>query len=133
MFFVHPNKSNLLTHKVLPIGSRTMSCLFDYGALGPDVEKKYIKAILNKFPVDIKNEVDLKKILTESIVESQKFIREIVEENMSSVSLRDIKRVQKIFNFYSFYIMYKNKAMEHYENFPNGKNIFLKFVIILRV
>ena len=124
VFFVHPSKSNLLTHKVLPIGSRTLSCLFNYGALTPSIEEMYIKAILSNLPIVSKSNVNLKEMLSDCIVSSQNYIKKIVEENMSSVSLRDIKRVKKILNFYGFYLKYRKEAVAFYKNNPNKGNIF---------
>ena len=106
VFFVHPDKSNALTHKVNPINSRMLQCLFDYGALSPKVELKYVEAIFSEFTNKI-NKTFL-KLFIESVVSAQNFIKKEVSENESSVSLRDIKRVKKIFIFYCYLIRYRN-------------------------
>jgi hypothetical protein len=109
---VHPDKSNALTHKVLPVGTRFLQNLFDYGSLSKEDEKTYVNAILNKISqkVDqIINQEDFVLLFSEIVGFSQNFIRTTVMNNESSVSLRDIKRVKKIFLFYCYFISFKQQ------------------------
>ena len=107
VFLVHPDKTNALTHKVLPIGSRMLQNLFDYGSLSKVDEEKYIKAILQDLAdFEIMGGKVFYNLMVETIVEAQIYIKETVNKNASSVSLRDIKRVKKIFIFYCYFLAF---------------------------
>ena len=111
---VHPSKQNLLSHKVLPISNTLLTITYDFGTLTKEIEHKYISNMLGNFfysggqPLR-GNRLDLKKtfnILLDVTTLCQSFIKNY-KKNESSVSLRDIDRVQKIFRFYSLWIRYR--------------------------
>ena len=54
--------------------------------------------------------------------ECQQFIRNEVEKNLSSVSLRDIQRVKEITQFYYMVLLYKEKV-------PDGEKPFDSFCL----
>jgi hypothetical protein len=110
VFFVHPDKKNALTHKVNPINSRMLQCLFDYGSLSRKVERKYVDAIFGEFKKHMEDH--FWNVFVETVVNAQEFIKKKVSENESSVSLRDIKRVKKLFIFYCYLIKFRNSYKE---------------------
>ena len=106
---VHPDMKNLLSHRVFPLPTRILGYLWDYGSLNENSEKSYIKSMISK----LKLKPEFQNCLVKSIVKSQKYIKEVVEKRQSSVSLRDIKRVVKIFHFFACYVKFRSRK-EHY-------------------
>jgi hypothetical protein len=102
---VHPDMKNLLSHRVFPLPSRILGYLWDYGSLSERSEVNYIESMIRKLKLPGKFE----RCLARSIEQSQNYIKKIVEERQSSVSLRDIKRVIKIFHFYACYVEFRSK------------------------
>ena len=100
---VHPDMKNLLSHRVFPLPPRILGYLWDYGSLSKKSERNYISSMIGK----LKLRPRLKESLADSIKKSQDFIKEIVEKRESSVSLRDIKRVVKIFHFFACYLQFR--------------------------
>lgn len=101
----HPDKQSQLSHQVLPIPSRLLLSLWDFGSLNSKIEKSYIKSILGelKFGNNILDKI------SEIINVCQEFIRKDVEKNPSSVSLRDIQRVKEIIQFFFMVIWYRKQ------------------------
>ena len=105
---VHPDMKNLLSHRVFPIPPRILFDLWDYGSLYKDVEEKYIRAMLSQ----LKLEENYLNCFVEAVLTCQNFIRSDVEKQQSSVSLRDIKRVIRIFKFYYNVIAFRRYVKE---------------------
>lgn len=149
---VHPSKKNLLSHKVLPISNSLLTITYDFGSLTEEIESQYISNILqnifkNSKQVISKNNFSKnnlfyrrdrmrKKNLTNSKFDvetafqillrvtstCQIFIKRY-RNNESSVSLRDIDRVQKIFVFYALWIRFRKLFLQ---------NPILKFIDTLK-
>ena len=119
--------NNSLVYTVNPLPHSLLNFVFDFGNLEEEDEKNYIKSIIKEPIYHIFNENkgnlnkdDLDKIhmfAKDMIVCAQNFIRE--KNDISSVSLREIRR----FNiFYEFFIGYlKNKKDFKYEALENRK------------
>jgi hypothetical protein len=90
-----------------------LTSLWDFGALDPKIEITYISSILKELNFD----PPVLEIISECINECQSFIREDVEKNLSSVSLRDIQRVKEIIQFYYMVLLYKSKYSDGIESF----------------
>ena len=99
-----------LLYTVVPIPEPMLEYVWDYGYLDDDIEKKYIRTMLNtcdQLGEDIKwfNHVVL------AISRSQKFFRE--HEDVSSVSLRDVSRFCRLYNWFRKSIM-KREGVEKF-------------------
>ena len=112
MINVHPSMKNLLSHRVFPIPPRMLSDLWDYGSLSSATETKYVHAMLSQLGLEQR----LLDYFVEAVIMCQNFIKQRVEKEQSSVSLRDIKRVVRIFRFYDSVVRFreliKNKQDE---------------------
>ena len=104
----HPEKKNVLSHQVLPIPTRMLYGLWDFGALDTKIERKYIDSILN----DLNMGPGFMQAFAGAVNKCQEFIRETVEKNNSSVSLRDIQRVKEVVQFYSHLLAYRRRLKE---------------------
>lgn len=102
---VHPRMENLLSHRVFPIPPRMLNDLWDYGSLNDEVENDYINSMIGKLKLIQKFQDCFVKIITFC----HSYIKKTVEKQKSSVSLRDVKRVVRIFKFYYIYIMFREK------------------------
>lgn len=91
-FDLTENREYRLSHRVNPLKLSLLDFVWDYGALPEAIEKEYIKRMLKG------NKTQL-EVLKEVVYISHFFIKNVVEKNQSSVSLRDIDRVNKIFHF----------------------------------
>lgn len=94
---------------MLPISSSLLTKIHDYGSLGKDVERAYIKSMMGS----LFSEVDEDKTygfwsysplrFLEALVDSTSYCQDFVKElnnNASSLSLRDVHRVKVVFSFY---------------------------------
>ena len=93
-----------LIYTVNPLPLSLINYVFDFGHLREEEERKYISSFVqsflsNSFPEN-KNDLydEISKIVCDAIYTCQKFIRDNTE--VSSVSLRDIKRFKKFFEFF---------------------------------
>ena len=92
-----------LAYIVNPLPHSLLNYVFDFGALSKKDEKNYIKHMIN----DIIKENELSDLTKELISLAQNFIRE--KNDISSVSLREIRR---FIVFYKFFIKYINIRKE---------------------
>ena len=118
-----------LVYAVNPLPHSLLNFVFDFGRVSDEDEKKYIINIIDEIQTEYfkkyKNETftdedfkNIKNLAVEMIVESQRFIRE--NNDVSSVSLREIRR----FNiFFEFFYDYLRKKKEMNKNDLNGINI----------
>jgi hypothetical protein len=129
--FTHPSKQNLLSHRVLPISSSLLSKIHDYGSLNKEVEKSYIESMMKSIFVDFDDlEKNKKKqfkrylrTLVNTTSECQGFVKEL-NNNSSSLSLRDIHRVKIIFKFYLTLLHYKKTYDSHNMKFNEFQKMF---------
>ena len=111
------NDNNNLVYKVNPLPHSLLNYIFDFGHLEPNDEKKYIQTILeepikriNKKENYLLSDEQIKKIHifgTELVSKAQNFTRKIIE--ISSVSLRDIRRFNIIYEFFYYYLKQKKE------------------------
>ena len=93
-------KSDLddLVYRVHPIPLKLQEYIFDFGSLTPDVESRYIHEMVAR----LVTETNTVKVMTELLVVSQNFIRDL-EGDPSSVSLRDLKRTLQLARWFKKY------------------------------
>ena len=125
-------QNNKLVYTVNPLPHSLLNFVFDFGYLKKDDEINYIKSIIlqsikKTFPHnnnDIEKDKDfisIHQLAVDMIVTAQDFIRE--KNDISSVSLREIRR----FNiFYEFFFNYLKKKKDIFENIKddNEEDIF---------
>ena len=97
-----------------------LNFVFDFGSLNRDDEKKYIENIIQE-PIERifnennnekleKNKLEyLKQLATDMIVEAQNFIRD--NNDVSSVSLREIRRFVIFYEFFFKYLKIKKEKL----------------------
>lgn len=102
-----------LTHQVKPLNKSFLECIWDFKSLSPEDEKNYMRCIIKGI------EEKQKEKLINICYQIQNFIKNEVENNESSVSLRDINRVNLIFHFGIVFL-------EHVEQFQTNNK--LKFI-----
>ena len=150
-------KEKKLVYTVNPLPFSLLNFVFNFGNLTPDDEKSYInnmvvspiehffwkeveeknkdkKALITK---DLKKYItaedynlceDLKKLAAKAIIEAQNYVRD--KNDVSSVSLREIRRFSI---FYSFFVEYfrKNKSLtekiDQKEHFKKIDNFYKSF------
>ena len=119
IIIVHPQMKNLLSHRVFPIPPRMLTDLWDYGSLAPKVEEKYIRAMLSQLKLPAANLICFVK----TVLKCQNFITNDVEKEQSSVSLRDVKRVVRIFKFYNNVLRFKRYILNEINKKDITKNM----------
>lgn len=86
-----------LLYTVVPLPETMLEYVWDYGFLDRDTEKKYIATML-KTCVHLSTQDRWFKANVTLICKSQEFIRQM--EDVSSVSLRDVARFCRLFNWF---------------------------------
>ena len=109
--------SNKLVYTVNPLPHSLLNYIFDFGNLEKNDEEKYIENIIekpfdniyNKNKKEIKSSIfeKIKKLAKKMIIVSQNFIRD--NNDVSSVSLREIRRFNIFFEFFYNFISFKKK------------------------
>ena len=104
-----------LVYTVNPMPHSLLNYVFDFGNLEPQDEKSYIISMVKKTI----HEEKLWKLASELISTAQNFIR--INNGVSSVSLREIRR---FIIFYEFFLDYLKKKKETYieRNLPEDNN-----------
>ena len=101
------NYKQRLVYLVNPIPHSLLTSIFDFGNLSSDDEKKYIKSIvketLKKYDVD----EYIENLAVKGIVLCQDYIRE--HNDVSSVSLRELRRFNILFHFFVNYLTSKQE------------------------
>jgi len=106
-----------LVYTVNPLPFSLINFIFDFGNLTSEDEEKYIKSTLSEALKNEENfEINL-KLGSELIKECQNFIRNT--NDISSVSLREIRRFVILYNWFKKFIKKNNKLI-------NNKEIDLK-------
>jgi hypothetical protein len=98
-FEENEQRDRRLSHRVNPLKPSLLDIVWDFEALSAENEKEYIKLM-------IKGKFKHKEMLTEIIYTCHNKIKNDIEKNKSSVSLRDIERINKIFHFSIVLIKY---------------------------
>jgi hypothetical protein len=86
-----------LVHTVVPIPETMLEYIWDYGYLNKSTEKAYIRTML-KTCRDLSTDRKLFNLTVDLLVDSQNHFREL--EDVSSVSLRDIARFCRLYNWF---------------------------------
>ena len=115
-----------LVYRVQPLPASMLPIIWDFGQLNDEIEKLYIKQIVNqKFRNLNQNQINL---IINLLSSSQKFMRNQKNE-CSFVSLRDIQRVLTVIDWFQsngeiiFSEINKNKTQIDYEmSFQNEQN-----------
>jgi hypothetical protein len=91
-----------LLYTVVPIPETMLEYIWDYGYLDQDTERTYIRTMLKTCP-SLEIHEQLFKVFIQLISRSQVFVRKI--EDVSSVSLRDVARFCRLYNWFHESIM----------------------------
>ncbi len=106
----HGIDSSLL-YSAVPIPETMLEYIWDYGYLNQTTENSYITAMLNQCK-ELQTDQNWFKCIVNSISESQKYFRE--NEDVSSVSLRDVARFCRSYNwFYNFPVPSEREGVMH--------------------
>ena len=101
------NSKNKLVYTVNPLPHSLLNYIFDFGNLDGKNEEKYINNMIEE-PFNktcTKNKDKLKELTKDMIMKSQNYIR--TKNDISSVSLREIRRFNIFFEFFYKHLSYK--------------------------
>ena len=112
--------NNKLVYTVNPLPHSLLNFVFDFGSLSREDEKKYIENMIqepieriyknNKDGINNENDlIELKTFAKNMIVEAQNFIRD--NNDVSSVSLREIRRFVIFYEFFFEYLKNKKEKL----------------------
>ena len=112
---VNEQKIKNLKYNVNPIPYSLLNFVLDFGNLTSEDEIRYIKNIVERIFIKMKNKDEITEeefkfgyeLSTKAIIFSQNFIRE--KNEINSVSLREIKYFTIFFNFFNDYFINKSK------------------------
>ena len=110
-----------LVYTVHPLPHSLLNYVFDFGNLTPEDEKSYIKSmisqVIEKYFEDknCNDCIELKNLSVNSIVQSQNFIRS--KNDVSSVSLREVRRFNIFYEFFVEYLLKKKNNKIEKTNF----------------
>ena len=104
------DKEDDLVYKVEQLPQSLLYYVFSFGTLQDADEKKYIKSIIQK--LFDKQEENLYKLTTEAISKCHIFLRKIFKDP-SIVSLREIARFRKCFEFFHDYFLKKSNKSNY--------------------
>ena len=108
---IHQKKT--LVYTVNPLPFSLINFIFDFGNLTIEDETKYIKSILLDALKDEENLETNLELGIELIVQSQNFIRN--KNDISSVSLREIRRFVILYKWFKKFIQENNELINHKE------------------
>ncbi|CAF3907546.1 unnamed protein product, partial [Rotaria sp. Silwood2] len=86
-----------LLYTVVPIPETMLEYIWDYGYLNETTERAYIKTMLNTCH-NLSSDPKLFNLTVDLLANSQKYFREL--EDASSVSLRDVARFCRLYNWF---------------------------------
>ena len=105
-----------LVYTVYPLPYNILNFVLDFGNLTLDEEKKYIQIMVRKMMEKImidKEKVDVSKIINiaiNAILLCQSYIKNT--NDVSSVSLREVKRFILFFKYYVIYLLHKKNSKD---------------------
>ena len=108
-----------LLYTVVPIPETMLEYVWDYGYLDDDIETKYIHTMLNTC-IQLGEDANWFKHVVTAISRSQKFFREF--EDVSSVSLRDVSRFCRLYNWFRKSIRQREGA----EKFASDSSVLVR-------
>jgi hypothetical protein len=95
---VPKTSDTILSHRVYPIPERLLNYVWDFGQLSEKDEKKHIESMVNAENIFNDKDKDYTRKFINLIYMSHKTVRDI--EERSGVSLRDVKRVLKLYSWF---------------------------------
>ena len=110
-------KQNNLLYNVNPLSFSLMNSVFYFGSLSETDEEKYIEAIIEDLFEE--EEKKLKEITKNIIFQAHSFFRN--NDDVSSVSLRELNKFKQCFYFFQKYYKNKKKAITNEEINENEK------------
>ena len=116
---VMQRETTKLVHNVHPLPESLIEHIWDYGSLCEEDEKSYIGTMIRSLKLANHD------LIKEMIFESHKYIREI--EEVSSVSLRDVDRFRKLYDWFDKVIQSRRKMGQYKDN--NFRNQFQNYQI----
>ena len=96
------NAKHNLVYLVNPLPHSLLTSIFDFGHLSSEDEKKYIKNIVKETLRKYGTNEEIENLFVEEIELCQNFVRE--HNDISSVSLRDLRRFNLLFDFFMNYL-----------------------------
>ena len=111
--FTYNPKHNLI-YLVNPLPHSLLTSIFDFGHLSSEDEKKYIKNIVKETLKEYYTNEKIEELFVKEIVECQNFVRE--NNGISSISLRDLRRFNLLFDFFMKYLKQNNDSNDYEEN-----------------
>ena len=109
-----------LVYLVNPLPHSLLTSIFDFGNLSSDDEKKYIKSVVKETIKKYNLDNNIEKLIVDEILVCQNYIRD--NNDVSSVSLRELNRFNILFDFFVEYL--NNKINDN-----NNKNLDLDIYI----
>ena len=135
------SSKNSLIYTVNPLPYSLLNFVFNFGNIAPKDEVKYIRNIIansqkqyfDKYKkeenLDDNELKQLQKLAVDLIVESQNYIRK--NNDISSVSLREIKRFNIFFEFFFDYLkMKKEKKLQVIESMQSSEEETIDYTLI---
>ncbi|CAF0809248.1 unnamed protein product [Rotaria sordida] len=113
------NSGISLLYTVVPIPETMLEYVWDYGYLDDAIENKYIRTMLYTCEQLLEN-IEWFNLIVILISKSQKFFRDF--EDVSSVSLRDVARFCRLYNWFRKSIIER----EGIEKFLNNSSVLLR-------
>ena len=101
----YQNNDNELVYLVNILPQSLMYYVFNFGSLDPEHEKQYISSILS----DTIKDPDLKEKTKNIISECHQYLRKTYDDSV--VSLRELARFKKMYNFFIDYYKKKKKVL----------------------
>ena len=100
------NNKQKLVYLVNPLPHSLLTSIFDFGNLSLNDEKKYIYSIVKETLKQYNLSEKIEKIFIDEIILCQNYIRD--HNDVSSVSLRELRRFNILFQFFTDYLNNKN-------------------------
>ena len=111
------DNNNELVYLVNPLPQSLYYYVFYFSFIDEYDEEKYIYNMIKR--LFIKEERYLHEITTNAILKCHKYLRSIFDDSI--VSLREITRFVKCFDFFEKYFTRKNEYLNRYNNEKNNK------------
>ena len=132
------NYNQRLVYLVNPLPHSLLTSIFDFGNLSSDDEKKYIKSIVKETLKKYDLDEYIENLAVKGIVLCQNYIRE--HNDVSSVSLRELRRFNILFHFFVNYLTNKqennttiNKNNDLYDLYIEAICLCLYFCYYIRI
>ena len=131
---ISDDNDNELVYLVNPLPQSLLYYIFSFGSINEIDEKNYLYSIIGK--LFTKEEEALHEVTRDAISECHYFLRKIYDPSI--ISLRDISRFSKCFEFFKNYFKIKNKYEKRDNNEKNNKlrsiicSIYLCYYVRLR-